>query len=243
MEDEIMKTTVTRQNIIEKINQLFVTGQEFKAIRDDYSVKIHTVDRDGSIALVDDHILTLESTHLKTGETDFFLHFDMNEDDELENKIQPFLDFLKSDHSEESKTICRSCYKTPLKVYFCCTGGVTSSYIAHMLNDKARELMINIHAEGMPWMDLKKRAREADLILLAPQISYLEKKLKAEFGDKVSMIPAIDFATFNYQGMLHTVMKRDKERKAKRKAQIEQAFSYFDQLAVLAACQTCGQSL
>lgn len=57
------------------------------------------------------------------------------------------------------------------------------------------------------------------------------------------MIPAIDFATFNYQGMLHTVMKRDKERKAKRKAQIEQAFSYFDQLAVLAACQTCGQSL
>ncbi len=226
--------TETRTNIIERINAMMKTEINVHSVKKEDGVQVDTFDHEGSISLYDDYILTLETTNKKNGEMDFFLHFDMKEDAELESKIRPFLDFLKSNGSGESGSICRSCFKEPLRVLLCCTGGVTSSHIANMINDKADELMIDLKAEGSPWFEMKEKAEQADIILLAPQISYLEKKLKAQYGEKVSCIPAMDFATFNSKGIIHTIMKKAKERKRSR---IERSFSFFDSLAVLAAAR------
>lgn len=221
-----MKITDTRERLLGRINSMILNeaGLEtcFNTAGTLATMALQTAtEKHEATAAIYDDILSLETTDLRSGQMDFFLHLQIREDSQLDESIRPFIDFLKSDGNLPARQLCRDSYKKNMKVIICCTSGATSTFIAEMINEEARNNLISIEAAGMPWHQVKDVADEYDAILMAPQISYMEKKFKKEFGDKASVIPAMDFATFNAAHIIHTVMTEKNSGNADRKSRCE----------------------
>ncbi len=207
--------TETRQKYIQTIRCIFCENR-METAADEETISVSTASHDGSLRFYDD-ILSIESVNRKNGNTDFFLHFDLedpsdeDENKNIEEKIRPFLEFLRSASTSEKTELCRQAFDRPLQILLCCTGGITSSWIASLMNEEAENSLIDIHADGMPWFEItSEKAAGYDMILMAPQIAHLKKRLESEFGSKVALINAMDFATFNARSILARIMNDKK---------------------------------
>lgn len=71
------------------------------------------------------------------------------------------------------------------KLYIFCSAAMSSSMIAKKMNEKAVAENIDVEVDAFPESKVNDKGKEADVILLSPQIRYLEKDIKSKFADKV----------------------------------------------------------
>ncbi|MFB1049939.1 PTS sugar transporter subunit IIB [Paraliobacillus sp. JSM ZJ581] len=83
-----------------------------------------------------------------------------------------------------------------MKIILVCAGGLSSSLLVSKMKHEglARNLTIDISAVGEP--ELLDHTEELDVVLIAPQIRYLEKKIKQALeplGIKVAVIDGMAY--------------------------------------------------
>ena len=87
--------------------------------------------------------------------------------------------------------------KPKIKILLCCSGGLTTTYFAYKIDEA-------IAATG--YNELFKKGEQYDVILLAPQVSFMYAKVKKIFKDKYLLnIPAQVFAKYDVKEILNLV--------------------------------------
>lgn len=128
----------------------------------------------GHVNFYDDCIIELNVENKNTQQMDFFIHFQMNNLHHalgLLMEMKECLETLK-DHQK-------------LKVLLSCSSGLTTGFFAQKLQEAAVLLNKDYVFEAVAYSELFDIAKDYDMILLAPQVSYLLTRVEEVFKDKL----------------------------------------------------------
>jgi PTS system cellobiose-specific IIB component len=83
-----------------------------------------------------------------------------------------------------------------LNVMFVCCAGMSTSLLVEKVNQtaKAQNLEVNVYALGEA--DAKKDLAQADILLLGPQVRYLEAGFKQELEGKATKVGVVDMMAY-----------------------------------------------
>lgn len=147
-------------------------------------------------------IIELSVTNTYNQEAEFYLHFQMNN---MKHAIELFHEMLTC--------IKKLATKPVMKILLSCSGGMTTSYFAQKMNQAAQLLFMNYEAEAVGYNNLFNIGHEYDVILLAPQISYMHAKVQEIFKNQIVLqIPPQVFAKYDV-GKTLALIKEAKEKK------------------------------
>ena len=169
----------------------------------DDTICIHTKSSEGIITFYPNHIIELTVKNLLKGKIEFYLHFQfkhMKHTLELYNEMMIMI-----------QTILRQPH---LRVLLSCSGGLTTGYFAAKLNEAAHLLALDIEFDAISYSHLYEIGEDYDVIMLAPQISYLFSQVSAIFKNKLVLkIPSRVFASYDVKDMMGYI---DDERNRRR---------------------------
>lgn len=69
------------------------------------------------------------------------------------------------------------------KIYLFCAAGMSTSLLVNRMNDVAVEEGYVSKVEAFPMSDISKRGKEADLILLGPQVRFNLDRVREMYPD------------------------------------------------------------
>lgn len=141
--------------------------------RQDDNIIIDTQFGIGHINFYEDNIIELNVIDKQTGEMCFFIHFQIN-------GLHHAIGLLK-EMKECLETM--SAHHTT-KVLLSCTSGLTTGYFAQKLQEGASLLNKDFEFEAVAYSELFSVADKYDLILLAPQVSYMQSKVQEVLKNK-----------------------------------------------------------
>ncbi|MCR5794792.1 MAG: ROK family protein [Solobacterium sp.] len=140
-------------------------------------------------------IVELSITEKKSEDIKFYLHFELND---LYHAQELFEEMLSSLYDLRTQI--------KIKVLLCCTSGLTTSYFAMRLNEVAGVLDLEYEFEAVSYDRLFERAYTSNIILLAPQVSYLYEKAAGILkGKRIIRIPPVIFAKYDAAGMIEII--------------------------------------
>lgn len=90
-----------------------------------------------------------------------------------------------------------------------CAAGMSTSLLVNKMKTAAKEAALEIHIEAMPASTYANYKGETDVLLLGPQVSYLEAEMKAAYepkGIKVGVINMMDYGMMNGTKVLENAM-------------------------------------
>ncbi len=138
------------------------------------------------------NIIELSITQIYTNEIVFYLHFQMTS---MKHAIDLF--------NEMIDTLLNITKKTNKKILICCTSGLTSSFFVSKIKEAIKLLSYDYHIEACSYSKLQTLANSFDIILLAPQISYLNNETKNLCPNKLVLnIPSYIFAKYDVGELL-----------------------------------------
>lgn len=149
------------------------------------------------------NIVEFSVKNLEKKELEFYLHFQIK-------NIKHIVDLL----DEMFETINKLTSKPILKVLLTCTGGLTTGYFADRINEVTQLLDMDIHVDAVSYNNLYKVGEEYDMIMLAPQISYMYAKTCGILRNQnVLKIPPAIFAKYDVKKILSII---EEERNYKK---------------------------
>ncbi|MEG0275796.1 MAG: ROK family protein [Coprobacillus sp.] len=170
---------------------------------DNNIILIKTKYSESEIHFYEMNIIEFSVKNLDKNELEFYLHFQIK-------NIKHVVDLF----NEMFETIYKLTSKPTLKVLLTCTGGLTTGYFADRINEVALLLDMDIHVDAVNYMNLYKVGEEYDMIMLAPQISYMYAKTCGILKDKnVVKIPPAVFAKYDVKKVLAII---EEERNFKK---------------------------
>ncbi|MGF0145758.1 PTS sugar transporter subunit IIB, partial [Sharpea azabuensis] len=128
----------------------------------------------GIISFNAHHIIEMEVINKKDAKSEFYIHFQYNNNAHALALYQEFQDAL-----------IQTKKKHTLSVLLCCSGGLTTSYFAMLLNEGAQAISLDYHFDAMSFDHLYHKGNNYDVILLAPQISYKHKEAESALRHKL----------------------------------------------------------
>ncbi len=188
-------TSVYKQWIIGHHSQNYTITQ-----KNENTIYIDTDYCHGEVNFFDNNIIALNVKNLTNGNTEFFLHFQMQSMNHAVELFNEMIEVVKKLVEKPQRTVLLSC-----------TSGLTTTYFAQQLNDAANILNIEYSFDATPYADLYDKGRDYDIILLAPQIAYLQPKVQEVLRDKmVLQIPASMFAKYDTGETLTFIQEEEK---------------------------------
>lgn len=185
-ESIIYKWIVLNQNTYEDKGIHFCIDEN-----DPNKLLFHCGDLMGDIYFWRKHHIIEETIINKEQDITFYLHFRIMNLASTKKFIQDFIDqFIYS--------------QQPKRIGMSCSCGITSSVFVERIQELSHMLRLPYVFEVVPIYSIEDVYLEYDMIILAPQTSYLEPKIKA-ICQKECYIISIDasiFATSNYQQAL-----------------------------------------
>lgn len=140
----------------------------------------------------DMNIIELNVINTLNDEVIFYLHFQMKT---MKHAIELFEEMMESIKQLISKPIT--------KILLCCSGGLTTSFFAEKMNEAAKLLYFHYEASAIGYSELFHVGSEYDIILLAPQISYIQPKVQEILKEQVVIkIPPQVFAKYDVGKMI-----------------------------------------
>lgn len=143
----------------------------------------------------DKAIIELSVTNTVKDSMEFYLHFQMKT---IHHAIELFDEMLEC--------IQKLVNKPMTNILLSCTSGLTTGFFAETLNEAAQMLSLDYQFDAVPYNDLFENVQQYDMILLAPQISYMQAKVQDVYkNQKVLKIPAQIFAKYDVNSMLSMI--------------------------------------
>lgn len=94
------------------------------------------------------------------------------------------------------------------KIYLFCAAGMSTSMLVTKIQEAANESNYDAEVNAFPLSEVDNYGKQADIILLGPQVQFNLKKIKAMFPDKP--VEAIDMRMYGMmdgKGVLETAKK------------------------------------
>ena len=150
------------------------------------------------------NIIELSVTNTFTNEIEFYLHFQMKT---MKHAIELFHEMLESIHKLIHRPIT--------KILLSCSGCMTTSFFAEKMNEAAKLLYLNFEVSAIGYNQLYNVGGDYDVIMLAPQISYMHAKVQEILKDQVVIkIPPQVFAKYDVGKTLGIIRDAMDQRKA-----------------------------
>ncbi len=149
------------------------------------------------------NIIELCVTNTYNQEIEFYLHFQLTN---MKHAIELFNEMLESIKKLIDRPIT--------KILMSCSGGLTTSYFSSKMNEAAKLLYLNFEVSAIGYNELYNVGNDYDVILLAPQISYLHAKVQEILKDQIVLkIPPQVFAKYDVGKMLAIIKEAMDNRK------------------------------
>lgn len=99
-----------------------------------------------------------------------------------------------------------------MNIVLVCMAGMSTSLLQTKLIDEAKSRAIDASVKAIPIADIDDLVSDADILLLGPQVRYLEKELKKKYNNiPVSVIKMTDYGTMNAKNILNKILAEVKE--------------------------------
>lgn len=145
----------------------------------------------------DGEIVEFTITSNKDQSVKFYLHFELNDEDHARGLYQELVDSLIA--LKDNNT---------LSVLLSCSSGLTTSMFAEQLNSTADLLGLDYHFEAVAYSNIYDNVEDYDMVLIAPQIGYLLKRLKDSLNDHiVEQIPTSAFASYDSMSVIRFIQE------------------------------------
>lgn len=79
-----------------------------------------------------------------------------------------------------------------MKIILVCSAGMSTSMLVNKMKKVAEERNMTADIEAMAESELKNNLDNLDVVLIGPQVRYLEKKIKAQLDPKGIKVEIID---------------------------------------------------
>ena len=83
-----------------------------------------------------------------------------------------------------------------LKVMFVCSAGMSTSLLVEKVKKAAAEKAVEIEVYAVGEAEARKDLSQADVLLLGPQVRYLEKSFKKAMGDSKTKLGVVDMIAY-----------------------------------------------
>ncbi len=95
-----------------------------------------------------------------------------------------------------------------------CSDGMSTSFLTNKMNDIAKEKNLDLKIYAKSETAIEEELNDIDVLLLGPQIAYLEEKIKDRVKGKVPVasISVLDFGRLNAVAILKQAVQLMKER-------------------------------
>ncbi len=164
---------------------------------DQNMIYIYTQYSKSTIMFYKTNIIEFSTINLKNNNTEFYLHFQFQT---MKHAMELF--------NEMFKTIQELIDKPILKVLLSCTSGLTTGYFSDRINEVIKLLMLDIEVHAISYNHLYAVAHDYDMIMLAPQISYMYVKTCEVLKNQIVLkIPPTIFAKYDVAKMLSFIEK------------------------------------
>lgn len=183
---------------------------ELKVNNDERTIHFYNNSADIEITFNPLNIIEFKATNSKSGEIDYYLHFQMKT---LKHAIKLF--------KELSSYMMRIGDAPTIKILLCCSGGLTTSYFAMKMNEASKIMNLPYNTEASGYNNLYYIAQDYDIVLLAPQISYLHAKACEILKDKIVLkAPPDVFAKYDVKSIFSLVDSALEKKKSQSRQNI-----------------------
>ena len=173
-------------------------GIDFHIDQNDPKKLVYHYDNlNGEIYFWDMHDIIEETIVDDKGKMIFYLHFRVMN---LSNTRRFIIDFFRQLLSSQK----------PKHIGMSCSCGITTSLFTEKLQNLSNMMNLPYRFDVVPIDAIEQRYQDYDMIILAPQTSYLEPKIKAVCRSDcyIMSIDASIFATSNYQQALSIIQDK-----------------------------------
>lgn len=158
----------------------------------DHKIVIETKYGRGEIVFNDLNVIELSVVNTMTDTPVFYLHFQLHS---LKHAVELFHEMM-----DTMKTLVT---KPKTRILLSCSSGLTTGFFAEKLNEAVKLLDANYQFNAKAYSELFDHAQNYDVILLAPQISYMQPKIQEMLKDHLVLpIPSQVFASYDVKKML-----------------------------------------
>ncbi len=188
-------------------------GKEYMIIQDNSNHMILKTDYgEANIRFTDiedSTIVEFEIKAYKDNTSKFYLHFELNDREHAKHLYGEMVESLLK--LKEEKT---------LRILLSCSSGMTTSFFADLLNSTAEMLDLDYHFDAVMFTRIYEAADEYDVILIAPQIGYMYKRINESMPNKlVLQVPTAVFAKYDALATIELIQESlDKYNKSKYEA-------------------------
>lgn len=155
----------------------------------------------GHINFYDQDIVEYILVNKKTKENEFYLHFQFHS---FQHAIELFNEMMHLVR-QINKTSC-------LKVLLVCSGGLTTGYFAAKLTEAVDFLHLNMQVDARGYHEVYQIAQDYDMVLLAPQVSYLYSEVRKILKNQVVLkIPPTIFGKYDVRECIRLIEKNQEE--------------------------------
>ncbi len=191
MTDYSYTTDQYKDWLLQQISHLYTIQEEKNTIS--YQALPHV----GQVIFHDENIIELMITNQETDENEFYLHFQLNEEEhakDLTNQMLTTLIKLKS--------------RKKIRIVLTCSSALTTSFFAQKLNETANMLKIDMFFTAVSFDQIYQEGPNYDVVLLAPQVAFHFKKVHEILNRQtVIAIPGAMFATYQAADVIQLVQK------------------------------------
>jgi len=169
----------------------------------DSTVLLATSEADGQITFHDDlNLAEFQIVRKKDRETSFYLHFAINDEQRCVDLFNEFCRSLLEEKKQKN-----------LNILLCCSSALTTSFFAEKLRAAAAALHLDYSFSAVPEESIYQEGFQYDMILLAPQVGYLLKKVRSALKDTpVLVIPTEIFGSYDSASCIRLIQDEMQSR-------------------------------
>lgn len=169
---------------------------EYEILRHYDQIKLTTDYGHATVAFNKKNILELTVINDVQNKPIFYLHFLFKNMSHVLKLYNEMLDVLKALTNEPTK-----------RILLTCSGGMTTGFFAEKINEACELLNVNMTADAIGYNNVYNVASGYDIILVAPQVSYILNQLKQVLPDKLIIeIPPKIFAAYDAGSMIRIIV-------------------------------------
>lgn len=83
-----------------------------------------------------------------------------------------------------------------MKMLLVCNLGMSTSLLVEKLKEAAKAQGLEVDVDAVPFDKVVLYANSIDILLLGPQVRYLVPKFRDQYGDKISVIEAMNMSDY-----------------------------------------------
>lgn len=83
-----------------------------------------------------------------------------------------------------------------MKILLACSMGLSTSLLIEKLKEEGVKRGLDLEVDAVTYQVVNQFVDTTDILLLGPQIRYLVKKFRDDYGEKISVIEAMDMSDY-----------------------------------------------